>query len=358
MIRSLMEVKNIINGSILKKVSGGIKPFKGYVVDQSIYTNNERKKACENLRRMTNFFLDILLVRNFSKIDLIIYRAPFYNRISRKPVKWEFFCFAFDFVACYHSRNSHKKETIMENLKLDTLRQDIKKILEPYLLKLLDIHKDNIVSILLYGSATGKFYVPRRSDINLMVALSSLHFNELRSSLKLVNEGIRKKITAPLFLSLEHIETSKDVFPVEFMEIKENHILLYGKDLCKDMNIDLRHLRLFCEREIKGKLIRLREAYLEVGLKKKGIEALLKESMNSLLPTFRALIRLKGQMPGVDKFNVLNEVSEMYGVEEGLFAAILRDRLNDEKIAGQAVEAFFEKYLDEIKKLALKVDKL
>lgn len=246
----------------------------------------------------------------------------------------------------------------MENLKLDTLRQDIKKILEPYLLKLLDIHKDNIVSILLYGSATGKFYVPRRSDINLMVALSSLHFNELRSSLKLVNEGIRKKITAPLFLSLEHIETSKDVFPVEFMEIKENHILLYGKDLCKDMNIDLRHLRLFCEREIKGKLIRLREAYLEVGLKKKGIEALLKESMNSLLPTFRALIRLKGQMPGVDKFNVLNEVSEMYGVEEGLFAAILRDRLNDEKIAGQAVEAFFEKYLDEIKKLALKVDKL
>jgi hypothetical protein len=33
-ILSLIEVKNIIRGFILKKVSGGRSPFKGYVVDQ------------------------------------------------------------------------------------------------------------------------------------------------------------------------------------------------------------------------------------------------------------------------------------------------------------------------------------
>jgi predicted nucleotidyltransferase len=250
------------------------------------------------------------------------------------------------------------KEPAMEKLKLDNIRQDIRKIIEPYLCKLLNIHKDNIVSILLYGSATGKFYIPKQSDINLMIVLNNLFFNDLRLSLKLVNQGIRKKITAPLFLSLEHIQTSKDVFPVEFLEIKENNILLYGRDLFKNMDIDLKHVRLFCEREIKGKLIRLRQAYLEVGLKRKGIEALLKESLNSLLPIFRALIRLKGQSPDVDKFIVLKDAGELYGVDKGLFEAILKDKMNDEKIAGQAVEIFFEKYLDQIKKLALIIDKL
>lgn len=246
----------------------------------------------------------------------------------------------------------------METLNLDRIRQDVRKIIEPYLKKLLGIHRENIMSILLYGSATGKFYVPKQSDINLMVVFRELEFKELKSSLKVINEGISKKINAPLFLSLTHIETSKDVFPVEFLEIKENNILIYGKDLFSNMEIGQTHIRLFCEREIKGKLIRLREAYLEVGLKRKGIEALMKESMYSLMPTFRALIRLKGQRPSVDKENILGEVSNLYGLDKNVFIAILRDKMNDEKIAGQDVEIFFERYINEIKKLALAVDRL
>jgi len=246
----------------------------------------------------------------------------------------------------------------MENMKLDQLRLDVRKIVEPYLQKLLEIHKENIVSILLYGSATGKFYVPKQSDINLMVVLKDLEFGQLTASLKLINQGISKKISAPLFLSLTHIETSKDVFPIEFLEIKENHMLIYGKDLFSDMQIDQKHIRLFCEREIKGKLIRLREAYLEVGLRKKGIEALMKESMYALMPIFRALSRIKGQQPSVDKENILVDLSNLYMLDKNVFLAILRDKMNDEKIQGQDVEVFFDRYLDEIKKLALAVDRL
>ncbi|MFC1666465.1 hypothetical protein ACFL0P_01145 [Candidatus Omnitrophota bacterium] len=246
----------------------------------------------------------------------------------------------------------------MENLKLERVRQDVKELIKPYLEHLLDIHKENIVSIILYGSATGKFYVPKHSDINLMVVFKELEFAELKSSLKVINQGISKKICAPLFLSLKHIETSKDVFPIEFLEIKENNILLYGKDLFKDIGIDQTHTRLFCEREIKGKLIRMREAYLEVGLKRKGIEALMKESMYSLMPTFRALIRIKGNEPSVDKEDILRDLGALYGLDKDVFTAILKDKMNDEKIAGQDVEIFFEKYINEIKTLALAVDKL
>ncbi len=246
----------------------------------------------------------------------------------------------------------------MGDFKLEAVRPDVKKFIEPYLGKIVAIHKDNVLSVVLYGSATGEFYVPGKSDINLVIILKNLDFRVLKSSLKIVNRGINKKITAPLFMSVGHVETSKDAFPVEFLEIKENHILLYGQDIFAEISIKQNHLRLSCEREIKGKIIRLREAYLEVGLRKKGVEALMKESLTSLIPVFRALLRLKGQKPPVNKERALLNLSDSFGLDKTVFIAILKDKTNDEKISGQDIEIFFEKYLNEIEKLSAIVDTL
>ncbi|HAZ10557.1 MAG: hypothetical protein A2047_02390 [Omnitrophica bacterium GWA2_41_15] len=240
----------------------------------------------------------------------------------------------------------------MESLKLDGLRPELKVIIRSYLIRLLDIHKENIVSVVMYGSATGKYFMIKKSDINLAVIFKDLRFQQLKSSLSAINSGIPKRITAPLFLSLSHIETSKDTFPIEFIEIKENNILVYGEDVFSGLNIDEANLKLFCKREIEGKLIRIRQAYLEIGLKKKGVEALMKESLNSLIPVFRALLRQKPQKPPVDKEQILIEFCNHYGLAKDVFIAILRDRMNDEKIKGEDTEVFFEKYLREIEKVS------
>ena len=240
----------------------------------------------------------------------------------------------------------------MESLKLEGARPDVGVVIQPYLMKLLDLHKENVVSIVLYGSATGKNFIPGKSDINLVVVFKDLQLLQLKNSLSVVSSGISKRITAPLFLSLSHIETSKDTFPIEFIEIKENNILVYGKDVFGGLNIDEANLRLFCKREIEGKLIRIRQAYLEIGLKKKGVEALMKKSLNSLIPVFRALLRQKTKKPSVDKEQILIEFCNYYGLSKDVFIAILRDRMNDEKIKGEDAEVFFEKYLKEIEKIS------
>lgn len=240
----------------------------------------------------------------------------------------------------------------MENLKLDGVKPELKTVIQPYLVKLLKIHKENIISIVLYGSATGKYFIPGKSDINLAVVFKDLGFKQLKDSLRIINSGISKRIRAPLLLSLSHIESAKGAFPVEFIEIKENNILLYGKDIFSDLKIDETNIRLFCKREIEGKLIRIRQAYLEIGLRRKGVERLMKESMNSLIPVFRALLRLKVQNPPIDKEKALIEFCNHYGLSKDVFIAILRDRMNDEKIKGEDVEVFFEKYLREIEKVS------
>lgn len=247
----------------------------------------------------------------------------------------------------------------MENLKnLDRLEIQARKIIEPYLNELLKIHQDNLVSIFVCGSATGTDYTPKVSNITLLVILERLEFQDLQKSLKLVSKGINKKIAAPLFLTRKHMETSTDVFPIEFLEMKESHIFLYGEDLLSSLQINPANIRLFCEEQIKGKLIRIRQAYLEIGLKRKGIEALLKESLVSLTPIFRNLIRLKGKVPPVKREEIYNELSAEFDLDRQVLLAILRDTKNDEKISGQDIEIFFERYIAQIQKLAIAVDQL
>ncbi len=245
-----------------------------------------------------------------------------------------------------------------ELFNLERLPDEVKKKVVPYLQNLFEVHNENIISVFVYGSAAGKDFVPKRSDINLLIVFRQLQFDDLKKSLKIVSKGIEKKITAPLFLTRRHIETSADVFPVEFMELKENHILLYGEDIWESLKIDKANIRLQCEEQIKGKLIRLRQAYLEVGLKRKGIEALIKESLYALLPIFRNMLRLKGKTPPVGKEDILISLCAEFDLDADIFLAILKDKRDDEKIGSQEIEPAFERYLGEIHKLALAVDKL
>lgn len=241
---------------------------------------------------------------------------------------------------------------------LERLPEIVRKKIVPYLTRLRQIHGNNILSIAVYGSATGKDFSPRTSDINVAVIFDKLDFSDLKSSLKLISHGIPQKITAPLFLTRKHVNTSQDVFPIEFLDMKESSILVYGEDILGNLQINDRNLRLQCESQIKGKLIRIRQAYLEIGLKGKGIEALLKNSLNSLIPIFRNLLRLKGKVPPVDKEEILKQLAEEFSIESDVFLTIFRDKREDERIGLHDVEVFFEKYLTEIQKLAITVDVL
>ncbi|MFH1504986.1 MAG: hypothetical protein ABIH08_06350 [Candidatus Omnitrophota bacterium] len=247
------------------------------------------------------------------------------------------------------------KDSIMNEEKLQL---EVQKKFIPYFKTMLNIHGDNLISVFVYGSAAGEDYIPKISDINSVFVFKNINFSVFKNSLNMVSKGIFKKIAAPLFLTKNYINSSLDVFPIEFLDMKENHILLYGEDILSGLKIKGGHIRLFCEQQIKGKLIRIRQAYLEVGLKKKGLEALLKESLNALIPIFRNLIRLKGKYTDGNKTEIIRQFCQIFELDENVFLPIYKDSANDEKIANQEVVVFLEKYLNQIEKLAGMVDKL
>ena len=247
---------------------------------------------------------------------------------------------------------------MVELKNVDQLPESAAKKVRPYLESMIELLGSNLVTAAVYGSAVTGDYSEKSSDINLILVCEDVDLSTLKKSLKLVAKGSRERITAPLFFTRRYIETSADVFPIEFLEIKENHLVLYGEDILSGIRVDLKNLRYQCEEQIKGKLVRIRQAYLEVGLKKKGVEALLKRSLSSLLPVFRNVLRLKGEDPPRRKEEFLAKLALVFSLEAEVFITIWQDRQNDEKIGGEDAEIYLERYLTQLEKLAAAVDSI
>ena len=241
-------------------------------------------------------------------------------------------------------------------MNLDRLDEKVREIVRPYCEKFIELHGYNLKGLAIYGSATSDEFIPGKSNINIFAAFERIDPPDLKKSLNLVASGRKKGITAPLMLTLKHIRRSTDAFPIEFLEIKENYILLYGEDVLKDLEIRFGNIRLQCEQKIKGGLIRLYQSYLEVGRKIRELKALLVDSIKSLMPAFRSLLRLKGKEPPVRKRDIAKALCKEFGLQEKVFTDVLDIR--EARISNKDIERIFNEYIKEIEKLGIETDRM
>ncbi len=245
-----------------------------------------------------------------------------------------------------------------ELTNLDRVNDHARDAIRDYASRLLELHGDNLISLAVYGSAARGDFSPKRSDINLALVVRKLDVETLSRTLKLAARGLRRRIVPPLFLTREYISSSLDVFPLEFQEMRDCHVNIFGDDVLADIEIKPSDLRLECEQQVKGKMLRLRQAYLELGRSTKGIELLLHQSLNSLVPVLRGLLTLKGQKPSTSKDEVITAAAKEFGIDSSPFLAVFRDKLGDEKISGQEAPHVLELFLQQIARLAKQVDTL
>ncbi|MFH1861120.1 MAG: hypothetical protein ABH870_08990 [bacterium] len=245
-------------------------------------------------------------------------------------------------------------------INLDRLPERVSGLIAPYVSKLIGVYGANLKSIMVYGSAAQKEdFVPGRSNINVLVILDEITMSDLKKGAKLVSISKRYEKITPLFLTLQHINSSSDVFPIEFLEMKENHVLLYGDEIFDSIIIHPENIRLQCESTLKGQLIKLRQAYLELAATPKLLERLMIDSMTGLMPTLRNILRLKGKaVVTIKKDEIINQLKEEYAVDVAPLLKVLHSKLKMAKLVKGEVESVFEQYLDVIQCLSRAVDKL
>jgi len=141
-----------------------------------------------------------------------------------------------------------------------------------------DLFRERLESIILYGSIARGTYVSGKSDINLIALVDSITMDDLlRMKTNLAGMAFRYAIK-PVLFTPEFFASSIDAFPIEWQEIKQNHLVLYGADYTGQLEINSEHLRLCLERETKQIYLRFQQGLIF----RKDISSLLQESCKSL----------------------------------------------------------------------------
>ena len=162
----------------------------------------------------------------------------------------------------------------------------------------------------------------------------------------------------PLFLTENYINSSTDIFPIEFLDMQENYLVLYGKDVLKNINVNTSNLRFQCEQELKAKLINLKQLYLRINQDKLAMRNLLFKSFNSVLHILRNVLRLKGKESPYLKQEILKELKSEFQIDINIWEKILAAKLKQIKLSSKDTEELFINFIRELEKIVEIVDKL
>ena len=222
----------------------------------------------------------------------------------------------------------------------------------------LKIFGSELVSLIVYGSAAAGSYVKGKSDINLLVVLTEAGKNMLDAAFEKVKYWKKRGVATPLVMTKEFIETSLDSYPIEFLNMKNSHILVYGEDVLANIAFKPEDLRLQIEREIKGKIILLTQGYLETEGSARQLRQLIRNSFMAFISIFNALLYLKqGKAPQARR-ETINEICNLFSLDTSIFELCSNIKEGKDKLASKEIITIFKKYLYEVEKIGVIVDGL
>jgi len=218
---------------------------------------------------------------------------------------------------------------------------------------------DALVSIILYGSAAGGEFQRKRSDINFLVVISQTGMERLAGIQKYIHPWRKKHISLPIFMTEAYIDASLDSFPIEFLNMLNSYRLVTGKDVLAGLKLNKKDIRLQCERELKGKLLQLRQQFILTRGRKAALRALISQSIVTFTAIFRALLFIRGkEIPQNKQQVVLAVCREFTEIEESFFSELLGIRSGELKCGKKTLQDYVRKYIQQIHDLSVAVDRL
>lgn len=231
------------------------------------------------------------------------------------------------------------------------LRDAAAKMFKPFQDEVIKDHKDQLHSITITGSALTDDFDADKSDVNSVFVLHAMNMGFLEFLAPLGKTYGKKRIASPLIMTPEYIRNSLDVFPMEFLNIKLLHKTTFGEDLFQDLEIDGSDLRLQCERELKVRLIGLRQGYLSSIGDPKILTDLFIGTISGYIPLFRGIIFLLGKESPMNNDGVLTVLEEVTGVNTNVFKTVLKQKKQKAKMMMKQLNEIFRDYYAAIEKL-------
>jgi len=228
--------------------------------------------------------------------------------------------------------------------------------------ELCDLYGAALHAVALTGEAAGAGYRPGRSPLELAVLLEEVTPAALRALQPRLRAWRRRRVAPPLLLDPRWLAESRDAFPLELLELSEHHVLVHGDvDPFARLEVRADRLRVEVERELRGKLFHLWEAYLEHGGSARRLRELLLETPPAFEWILRGALRaeegLAHPAPRRERPDeLLAEVERRTGLSLPTFRLLQRTRRDEEHLPSDGLDALFEAYLGEVRGLVQHVE--
>lgn len=220
------------------------------------------------------------------------------------------------------------------------------------------VYGEDLVSIILYGSGARGEYVKGVSDINFLIVLVEISIGQLTKAISLIGKWRKRNVAPPLFLTEGYIASALDTFPIEFLDMQAAYRVVVGDDVLAGLSFNNENLRQECERELRGKFLRLQHAYLEVSGQEQELRTLVRQSMTTFASIFRGLLALQHIPVPLGRQEILIKATEVFGTDREVFQRLsawctgkTKFKTNEERIT------LFGQYVEQISHLIEVVDR-
>ena len=228
---------------------------------------------------------------------------------------------------------------------IDGLSNETQKLLQTYVKEVKAAFGDQLESLLLYGSAVRGEFLRGRSNLNILLLVSSCDSAVLKQYSLLHRRWSKEQVVVPLFLMEEELRRSAAVFPLEFLEIQEQHRVLDGRDPFIGFHVKTDRLKEAVVQGLSSHIVRLRQRYVEGGGNDEATTILLPLSITSTIPLLRGVRRLLGRPPLSQSDAVIVDVGEQLKLDlQGLLDVWLLKR-GQISPGPHEVSRLFDRYL-------------
>lgn len=185
--------------------------------------------------------------------------------------------------------------------------------------------REELRSVVLYGSVARGEYIPRVSDVNVLILLEDIEPAVLRRAAEPVHRWTREGVS-PMLLESREWERASDVFAIELLDMQDAYVVLEGEDPVAGVEVPPDALRIQAEREVRTRLARLHTGVLHAADRPLELGALLMTALPSFVTFLRAALRLGGRPVPTTAEPVIIQGLELVGAENSGYIAALEAR--------------------------------
>jgi predicted nucleotidyltransferase len=171
---------------------------------------------------------------------------------------------------------------------------------------------ENLASVILYGGLARGRFRPGKSDVNIIVLLheaSAAAINAISPALRAARRAVE---VDPLVMTPGEIVAVAEAFPVKFLDIRDYHVVLVGKDPFVGLDVPRERLRIRVAQELRNLVLRLRRTLVVAGDDEVEASGSLEQAARSFSLLLAVLLSFEGRkMPEDDRTAAVFEAAAL-----------------------------------------------